>query len=159
MPTDDAAPVTATGECATAAGRPDAGFSLVELLMGTVLMVVGLVGVMSATIRLHGLQRLDTEIDQAFQACRTNLEELRAVTLVALPGYNGRGFAVPGPDGVTPALRAVPGDPDGLPGEIHVTLDQSAAGFLLYRIRTVVTWKGATDRHTVELSTLRGGMP
>jgi type II secretory pathway pseudopilin PulG len=156
MPTDAAAVVKSA---AAAPPGDEAGFTLVELLMGTVLMVVGLVGVMSSTIRLHGLQRLDTEIDQAFQACRSNLEELRAVPIAALPGYNNRGFAVPGPDGVTPILRAVPGDADGLPGEIHVTVDQSAAGFVLYKIRTVVTWRGASDRHTVELSTLREGNP
>lgn len=137
----------------------EAGFSMVELMIGTVLIVVGLVGIMSSTIRLHTLQRLDTEIGHAFRACRTNLEELRSVPIASLPGLDGTGFDVLGPDGVTVGLRPVPGDLDGLPGEIHVTLDQSAMGRMLYRIRAVVTWHGASNRHSVELSSLRGGTP
>jgi type II secretory pathway pseudopilin PulG len=136
-----------------------AGFSIVELMIGTVLIVVGLVGIMSSTVRLHGLQRMDTEIGHAYRACCTNLEELRTVPIQNLPGLDGRGFAVPGPDGVTPALRAVPGDADGLPGAIHVVLDQSIAGRRLYRISAVVTWQGASGRHSVDLMTLRGGTP
>ena len=147
------------GATAARGRRGQAGFSIVELMIGTVLMVVGLVGVMSSTIRLHGLQRLDTEIGQALQSCRSNLEELRTVPLASLPTYEGRGFDVLGPGGQPAGLRAVPGDPDRLPGEIHVTLDQSVGTHVLYRIRAVVTWCGASDRHSIELSTLRGGTP
>jgi type II secretory pathway pseudopilin PulG len=137
----------------------EAGFSIVELMLGTVLIVVGLVGLMTSCIRLHRLQQLDTEIGQAMRACRTNIEELRTAPIAALPGYDGRSFVVPGPDGTSAGLHAVAGDADGVPGEIHVTLDQSAAGRNLYRIRTVVRWQGAAGDHTVDLATLRGGMP
>ena len=159
MPTE----LIAGRPAATAApGRPaETGFSIVELMIGTVLMVVGLVGIMSSCIRLHGLQRMDTEIGHAFRACRSNLEELRSKPISALAALNGTGFNVPGSDGVTPLLRALPNDPDGLPGQLQVTLDRNDAGRLLYRIRAVVTWRSAsaTDRHSVDLSTLRGGKP
>ena len=131
------------------------GFSMVELMIGAVLIVVGLLGIMSACIRLHALQRLDTEIGQAYRSCRSNLEELRAVTLADLEALDGTGFDVVGPDGVTTGLQAVAGDADGLPGRIEVTVDQSAAGRVVYRIRAVVTWSGATEEHTVDLQTLR----
>lgn len=137
----------------------EAGFSLVELMIGVVLMIVGLVGIMTSTIRLHSLQKVDTELGHAFRACRTNLEELRTVPLSTLPTLDGTGFDVLGPDGRSAGIDPVPGDPDGLPGEIHVTLDQSTAVRSLYRIRVVVTWDAGSRVQSVELETLRGGRP
>lgn len=135
------------------------GFSLVELMIGTVLMAAGLAGIMTATIRLHELQRQDTELGHAFRSCRANLEELRAVPLSELPALDGTGFDVLMPDGRSAGLDPVEGDSDGLPGEIHVTLDQSTATRELYQIRVVVTWDMASRAQSVELQTLRGGRP
>jgi hypothetical protein len=139
--------------------RRDAGFSLVEIMIGTLLIAVGLLGIMESCTRLHDLQRLDTEIGMAYNACRSNLEQLHDVPLAELEALDGKGFVVPGADGATPGLRAVPGDPDGLPGEIHVSLVDTAAGRSLYRIRAAVSWYGSSKQHAIELTTLRGGTP
>ena len=128
-------------------------------MIGTVLIVVGLFALLSSSIRLAGLQRLDTEVGLAYAACKNSLEELRVVSGAALPALHGTGFGVFAPDGVTLALRPVPGDPDGLPGEIAVSLDQTAAGATLYRIEASVTWAGSSGRHECRLSTLRRGGP
>ena len=136
-----------------------AGFSLVELMIGAVLIVIGLLGIMSACIRLHALQRLDTEIGYALRSCRSNLEELRTVPIADLVALHDTGFDVLGPDGTSVGLEAVPGDADGLPGRIEVSVADAAAGRVLLRIRAIVDWYGAQREQSVDLETLRGGTP
>ena len=46
----------------------ESGLSLIELLMATVLTVIGLVAILNACLRLHALQRLDGEIACAARA-------------------------------------------------------------------------------------------
>jgi len=135
------------------------GLSLIELMIATVLTVVGLVAIMHSCIRLHGLQRLDTEIEQAHRACRANLAELRTLSRTALPGFDGAGFDVPGPDGTTAILQPQPGDPDGMPGRIRVRVERATANRTLYRIDTEVAWIGVSGRHSIAFSTLWGGAP
>ena len=135
------------------------GFSLVELMIGAVVMVVGLFGVMTSCIRLHSLQRLDGELAIAYAACRENLEELRSVPISGLLALDGTGFDVYASTDRMPTLRPVPGDADALPGEIRVALDDASAGFELYRIEVAVTWRGNSGNHDVRLAMLRGGAP
>lgn len=135
------------------------GFSLVELMIGTVLIVVGLVAIMRSCLRLHALQRLDSEVGLAYRACQTNLEKLRGMPVASLAALDGTGFDVPGPDGATPILRAAADDPDGLPGQLRVRLERSAAGRSLYWIEAAVSWRGAVGVRSLELGTFLGGVP
>lgn len=150
-------PDPASGERDPAAG--ECGLSLVELMMATVLTVVGLVAITNSCTRLHALQRLDSELGHAYRACQANLDQLRSMPLASLLAADGAGFDVPGDDAVTPVLRAEAGDPDGMPGEIRVRLERSAGGRALYRIETAARWRGASGSQSVALVALWGGTP
>jgi hypothetical protein len=139
--------------------RAESGMSLVELMMATVLTVIGLVAILSACVRLHSLQRLDRELACAARACRNVLDQLRTLPLAQVQGRDGSDFEVPGADGVTALLRPLPGDPDGLPGEVHVRQERTAAGRSLYRVEAHVAWNGASGRQSVQFTTLIGGTP
>lgn len=152
-------PVASPSPASAAARRDEQGLSLVELMIATVVMVVGLVGIMNSCVRLHAMQRMDAEVGLAYRACLQNLEDLRALPLASLPAMNATGFDVPGPDATTPALAAQPGDRDGLPGAITVLQVASNGGRLLYRITAAAAWRGAGGDSAVQLSTFWGGVP
>ena len=137
----------------------EGGFSLVELMTATVMTVIGLIAIMNSCVRLHALQRLDTELGYAYEACRSNLENLRILPLATIATLDGSGFEVPGSDGVTPLLRPVSGDADGLPGEITVRIDRTTGSRILYILETSVTWQGSSGPQSVQLTTLLGGSP
>jgi prepilin-type N-terminal cleavage/methylation domain-containing protein len=148
---------------ATAAMNPathsgDAGFSLVELMIATVVMVIGLVGIMNSCVHLNALQRLDAEVALSYRACMKNLEEVRAMPMATILTMNGTGFDIPGANGATKALRAQKGDADGLPGQITVVRLATDAGRSLYQITATAKWQGASGNSAVELMTMVGGM-
>lgn len=139
--------------------RGERGMSLVELMMATVLIVVGLVAITDSCLRLHSLQRVDGELDLAARACRDQLEQLRMLPFVQLPARDGTGFDVAGPDGTTPLLLAKPDDADGRPGSIVVRQVRVAGSRRLYQLEAAVDWQGATGAHSIRLTTLFGGAP
>jgi|KBSSwiStaDraftv2_1062776.scaffolds.fasta_scaffold2366914_1 type II secretory pathway pseudopilin PulG len=149
----------AAADACTNGRSGERGMSLVELMIATVVMVVGLVGIMNSCVKLHALQRLDGEVAFAYRACMQTIEDLRAMPLASLPGMNATGFDVPGPDATTPLLAAQPGDRDGLPGAITVQQLASNGGRLLYRITAAAAWRGASGNSAVQLSTYWGGVP
>jgi hypothetical protein len=163
MSTEAASPLAeTTGHAPPAALRRligECGLSVVELMIATVLTVVGLGAIMTSCIRLHALQRVDTELGFAYQACRSHLEELRALPMSALAALDGTSFDVPGADGVTPLLQAEPGDVDRVPGEIHVRLERNVLGRSLYRIEVAVRWQSGGRSQSVSFETMRGGTP
>jgi prepilin-type N-terminal cleavage/methylation domain-containing protein len=147
----------------TAAGIPatrcsEAGFSLVELMIATVVMVIGLVGIMNSCVHLNALQRLDGEVAMAYRACLKNLEEVRAMSMATILTMNGTGFDIPGANGAPKALRAQKGDVDGLPGQITVVKLATDAGRSLYQITATAKWQGASGNSSCELMTMVGGM-
>ena len=112
---------------------------------------------LSTAVQQSAQRQMDAETSLAIAAGESNLEELRSVDFTALPGLDGTGFDVPDARGNPGGgLRPVPGDPDGLPGEIAVTVDQSVGGATLYRVRARVRWTGARGRRTLDLETLIG---
>lgn len=132
------------------------GFSLVEVMIGMVTSVLVVGSTLSMTLQHAKLRKVDEEVELALKACRNNLEELRSVPIANLPAMNGVGFDVPGKNGAAGGLHAVPGDADGLPGQFTVTVDQTAGGKTIYRVRATVTWTGTQRRQTFELETLMG---
>ncbi len=132
------------------------GFSLVELMLGVVASVLVIGATLSMTLHVAKLRRVDQEIHLALVACRNNLEEPRSVPFSTLPTMNGVGFDVPGKNGAPGGLNAVPGDPDGLPGQFAVTVDQTTGGETMYLVKATVTWSGSLRRQSFELETLMG---
>jgi hypothetical protein len=133
-----------------------AGSSLVELMIGMTLMVIGLLATTSLGVQAARMRQIDEQLAAAAAACRTNLEELRGMPIAMLPGLDGTGFDVPAADGSPLGLRAVDGDSDGLTGEIHVTVEQSNAVATLYRVLLRVRWIGPVGAEDFELTTLVG---
>jgi prepilin-type N-terminal cleavage/methylation domain-containing protein len=139
--------------------RGEAGFSLVELMIATVVMVIGLVGIMNSCVQLNALQRLDGEVALSYRACLRNLEAVRAMPMATILTMNNTGFDIPGANGAARALQAQKGDPDGLPGSITVVRLATDAGRVLYRITATANWQGASGNSSVELMTMVGGIP
>ena len=138
------------------ARREEQGFSLIELMVGMVASVVVVGSMLSMTIQHAKLRKVDEEIHLALVACRNNLEELRSIPFAGLLSMNGVDFDVPGKNGAPGGLNAVPGDPDGLPGQFTVTVDQTTGGETIYLATATVTWSGSLGRQSFELETLVG---
>ena len=134
--------------------EPEHGSSLVEMLITSVIVVVLMVALLSATMNHTRQRRVNGERNLALVAALNTLEQARTVPYANLPSLNGTGFDVPGPNGQPAGLRALPGDADGMPGRISVVLDLSYGGAQVYRVTARVDWQGVQDRNEVELSSL-----
>ena len=128
--------------------RRSRGFTLVELAVAIAVMAILLLGLavtLAMSARLKGAAR---EHLVAEEAARSKVEEILAwpdfSTLAA--SFDGDDFAV----GVgSDALRARPGDADGLPGAVAIdTTDASLLG-----VRVTVEWRGVNGDDRVELNT------
>lgn len=119
--------------------------------------VVVIGATLAMTIRHAKHRKADEELHLAFIACQNNLEELRSVPIDQLPSMHGKGFDVPGRNGVAGGLRAVDGDEDGLPGQFSVTVDQTTGGSTMYLVKATVTWTGNLKRQSLVLESLMEG--
>ena len=132
------------------------GSTLVELVVGMVLSVMAIGSILSMTVHHAKQQKIVQETQLALRACRNNLEELHSIPFSSLPSMNGVGFDVPGRNGAAGGLNAVPGDPDGLPGQFTVTVDQTTGGITIYLVKATVTWTGSLKSQSFEMQTLMG---
>lgn len=134
----------------------EAGTSLLELLVGIVIVVIVLGAVLKMTLQ-HSKSRVQSqELHLALSACRNNLEELRSLPFVSIPGLHGVGFDVPDSTGNPGGLNPVPGDPDGLPGQFSVSVDKSSGPEVLYRVIALVDWTGSHGKERFSLEMLLG---
>ena len=131
-----------------------AGFLLVELMFGIIVLAVAIGTSVSLSLQHSRLRRMNEETNLAAIVCRNNLEDLRSVRFVDLPTLDGVGFDVPSVNGSPGGLRPVPGDADGLPGEFIVVVDQTSGGEILYRVIVEVRWVGASGRRTIAFTSL-----
>lgn len=129
----------------------ESGTSLIELLIGTVVLVAMIVPTVSVCVQNSRLRRLDAEIELAFAACRNRLEEARALPFATIPTLHGRGFEVPGPNGIGNGLAPRAGDADGLPGEFEVTTVDTSGAETLYRVRAISRWQGVLGDQELQL--------
>lgn len=132
----------------------ESGMSLVEVMFASVLVVTFLGALLTVAVR-QGLHRqVNSETSLAMTAALDNLERIRSVDFATLPALNGSGFDVPGLNGGPKGLQPVPGDPDGLPGEITVLEDTTGPGAVLYRVRASVLWQGTSRVRRLQVDTL-----
>jgi hypothetical protein len=127
--------------------RPEErGAMLIELVCaaGVALVVGG--AVVSTTVRQTAHRAVNLETTLATNAIADVYARLRALPFADLPALHGTGFDVPGHTGRPAGLTAVPGDPDGLPGRMEVTVENIAGSAVLYRVVLTVDWLGAAGR-------------
>ncbi len=143
-------------QAAPAVSRSSKGFALLELIVGTALVFTSIGAIVSLTLKHNKLRKLDSELNLALVACRSNLESLRTIDIASLAALNGTGFDVLDLNGNAGGLNPVSGDVDGLPGEWVVKLDKSSGGTKLYLVTARVVWTGVMTRQTFQLKTLIG---
>lgn len=137
-------------------GAAESGVTLVEVIAGISLMILLLSGALTGVASHQAQRRMHGELILAMSACRNTLETLRSVSILDLPGYDGRGFDVPGQNGQPRGLPPLAGDADGLPGEISVTVDRTSGAAVLYRVQARVRWQGATRGGSFMMESLMG---
>jgi hypothetical protein len=112
---------------------------------------------LNATLQHAAQRQINAERVLAFDAARNTIEELRTIDSATLPTLNGSGFDVRGPNGEAGGLSPVPGDPDGLPGEIMLQPESSLGSIVLYRARVTVRWSGRDPAGLLTIESLMGG--
>ncbi len=142
----------AGGECT----RRCEGFSLIEIMIGSILVVTFLGSVMSLVAQQGVHRRTNLQTTLATNAALSRLEEVRGMDISDVPKLDGTDFDVLGVGGETGGLQPIAGDPDGLPGEFTVTIDQTSAGVTLYRVTATVTWRDGNRERSLWLESLVG---
>ena len=102
------------------------GLTLVEITIGCVVLVTGVLGFAQAMISLEKAQQHTRDVGRATQAARQVLEAIQAQSFAeAFRAYNGTPADDPGGPGTAPGKNfSVPGltpranDPDGFVGEV-----------------------------------------
>lgn len=119
---------------------------LLELLFAVALalIVVGAVVSAAAGQGTHRRTNLDTTL--VTNAIMDVFARLRTLPFADLLSYHGSGFQVPDHLGRPAGLRPVPGDLDGLPGQIAVTIATQSGATILYRVEVSVAWMCAGSR-------------
>ena len=109
-----------------AAGREDAGMTLIEIIIGLGVVVIAIIGIMSALVSASRVDEATAEQVRALNACKSAIEQMKQVPFAeAWRRFNSNAADDPGGSGTAPGrnfavagLRAQPGDADGLPGQI-----------------------------------------
>lgn len=106
--------------------RAAAGMTLIEIIIGLGVLVIAIIGIMSALVAASRVDQATAEQNRALSACKSILEQMKQTTYNEIwrrfnsnpaddPG--GAGTA-PGCNFAVPGLVAQPGDADGMPGQI-----------------------------------------
>jgi len=132
----------------------EAGITLIEVMVCAVLAIVFLGAYMALAVRLSGHRQQERERALAMTAAINNLEHIRAVNFATLPSLDGSGFDVPGNNGTAGGLNPQAGDPDGLPGQLHVEVERTVAGNTLYRVTATVAWRGVDGNQHISIQAL-----
>ena len=128
-----------------------AGFTLLEMMIGSIVMSVSLVGMLGVIGAGFGMSRSARELTQAKDAAVRKLEQIRELSRTNFAqvqaNYTGtsaaRNFAVP-------PLSATVGDADGRPGRVTV-VSSALGGASLLDVTIRVDWRGANGPRSYEL--------
>jgi prepilin-type N-terminal cleavage/methylation domain-containing protein len=102
------------------------GFTLLEIAISILLLVIGITGISRLTVGITRAGNMQRDTERATEAARAAIERIKSAAFSqAFRTYNAAGADDPGTPGTAPGanfavagLRAAPDDPDGLPGEI-----------------------------------------
>lgn len=119
---------------------------LLELVMAAALALIVIGAVVSAASRQGAHRRVNLDTTLVTNAIVDVFARLRTVPFSTLPSYHGTGFQVANHLGTAIGLSPVPGDPDGLPGHIAVTVAESSGPAVLHRVEVSVEWLCAGGR-------------
>ena len=125
-------------------------------MVAIVLLVVFVGAVLSLVIQQGHHRQSNLQTTLATNAALTNLERVRTVDIGEVLKLNGSGFEVRGLNGEANGLLPVAGDPDGLPGEFHVSLAMGSGTLAVYRVAAVVRWRHGQRTREVRLESLIG---
>ena len=139
-------------ESLRARGTQRAGFTMLELMIGTVVMSVSLVGMLGVIGAGFGMSRSAREFAAARTAAVKKLEQIRELSrtnfVQVVPTYSGnsatRNFAVS-------PLSATVGDADGFPGRVTVA-PSALGGTKLLDVTVRIDWRGASGARSYELT-------
>jgi prepilin-type N-terminal cleavage/methylation domain-containing protein len=125
--------------------RRQRGFTLVEVSIASVLLVIGLLALAHVALTIRSMQRADEERALATGAL---LDELRSIETTRFSDltatFDGVGFDVTLPGAATPALRPLPGDPDGRVGLVTIDApDPPKDATELLEANVSLDWDGA----------------
>ena len=106
--------------------RSRSGMTILEVTVAIVILISGVAGYLQAMVQLERAQQRTREVGRATQAARQIVESIEAEAFPeAFRRYNGEPIddpggagTAPGKDFDVPGLSAMPGDPDGRPGEV-----------------------------------------
>ncbi len=136
--------------------RREEGALLIELMIGTVVILIALSAIMSVVLSSAVMRRQNEEITLAYTAASNAMEELRTLSIDELLLRDSSDFDCPSLTGRVSGLKAYKSDADGLPGELTVTLDSSGGGASVYLVVAEVNWDGAKGEQSLSLETLIG---
>jgi prepilin-type N-terminal cleavage/methylation domain-containing protein len=132
--------------------RGERGFTLVELAVATVLLVVGILALAHVALTIQQMKRAD---DERAMAASVLLDQLRSIETTpfgdVVANFDGHAFDVVLPGETNVALRAVPGDTDGRVGLVSViapTPPNDPTELLEATVR--LDWDGAFGRVHLE---------
>lgn len=102
------------------------GLTLLEVVCSITLLMLGISALARLTVGLQRATSMSLETELATQAARAMLERIQAESFAqAFRSFNATGADDPGGANTAPGanfavagLRAIPGDPDGQPGEV-----------------------------------------
>ena len=161
----DVTPATAGCACNLECDRPSDGFTLIEVMIGLVLLIVGMVGLVTLLVVSERSHSLSSELAVANNEIRGLAERIRslpfdtiATTYTTFPTYTVPGLT----DGVATVtvftdetmnagdatMLGMPRDldGDGVAGSVNV-----AATYLLLPIKLEISWTAQNRRETQSL--------
>ena len=118
--------------------RARAGITLVETVISAAILAVAIAGLTNLSATSAALHQTGVEKDAAVRAAERELSEIIASDFPTIPAtWNNAGFNVGLEGEVGNALRAPPGDFDGLPGNVQITAPTGNPAALLDILVTV----------------------
>lgn len=106
--------------------RSDRGLTLLEIIIAMGILVIAIIGIMSALVSAVRVDEATAEQIRALNACKSKIEEMKTVPFAeAWARFNSNPADDPGGAGTAPGcnfavagLRPRTGDADGLPGQV-----------------------------------------